>query len=578
MRSLSQWNRSRVSRRSLASLTRLRIEELESRVVPYVTTNNLWANPQLVTISFEPDGTSLGTSTSNLFSTFNAKFGTAATWQNVILKAAQVWAQQTNINFAVVSDNGTQQGGGSYQQGDPGMGDIRIGGINLGTSGPLAQAFMPPPVNNFSLAGDIEFNTAQTFNINGQDYDLFTVAAHEFGHALGLDESNVDHSIMWGQYEGAKVGLASDDISGVRSIYSGGNARSADAFGSLNNSFANAANINSYINGTNLTALVSTMDITAAGEKDYYTLTAPSGTGSTVTVSVQSQGLSLLAPKLYVYSSSQTLLGSASGTGKYGTTLTLNLTNKISANQQFYVMVSGADSTALGTGAYALTMSFAGNPLPTVPLPNTQVANGSPLSGGGGYALDNDDFVTATPSTAGEVPAGSFTPQVVRFVNAASTPGTATPFTVLAQPSTAGSPAALYALVVGSPAAQPSAIGIGPRAMNPVEDVTDLDLSGVDSHPALPTRTPARQTEATEPTQPATSQDLSRRDACFADDSWLSTTGSEAARAGTDGADLALDPAARVAALALVLGGGWAIRTERANRDTRTQTNRPRPR
>src|SRR5262245_44083165 len=73
------------------------LEELESRVVPYSVTGNAWPNPQLVTLSFVPDGTVLGSDvngpiTSNLFATFNAKFGSAATWENVILKAAQTWA------------------------------------------------------------------------------------------------------------------------------------------------------------------------------------------------------------------------------------------------------------------------------------------------------------------------------------------------------------------------------------------------------------------------------------------------------------------------------------------------------
>src|SRR6516164_5842402 len=104
------------------------LESLESRVVPYSASGNAWPNPQLVTISFMPDGTNLGGTTSNLFSVFNQKFGSASTWQNQILKAAQVWAQQTNLNFAVVSDNGSASGSGNYQQGDPGVGDIRIGG------------------------------------------------------------------------------------------------------------------------------------------------------------------------------------------------------------------------------------------------------------------------------------------------------------------------------------------------------------------------------------------------------------------------------------------------------------------
>ena len=53
--------------------------------------------------------------------------------QNLFLKAAQLWAQQTNINFSLVSDNAADWGTGNYQQGDPGYGDIRIGGYIFGS-------------------------------------------------------------------------------------------------------------------------------------------------------------------------------------------------------------------------------------------------------------------------------------------------------------------------------------------------------------------------------------------------------------------------------------------------------------
>ncbi len=56
-----------------------RLEQLESRVVPYVTSGNAWPVPQLITLSFMPDGTNLGGVTSNLMSTFNAKWATS-TW------------------------------------------------------------------------------------------------------------------------------------------------------------------------------------------------------------------------------------------------------------------------------------------------------------------------------------------------------------------------------------------------------------------------------------------------------------------------------------------------------------------
>src|SRR5262249_11810172 len=124
--------------------TRLRLEHLESRVVPYTTTGNAWPNPQLVTISFVPDGTVLSSNaSSNLFAQFNAKWSTA-TWQDAILTAAQTWAAQANVNFDAVSDNGTTSGQGNYQQGDPGMGDIRVGGYDFGGTGYLAGTYLPP--------------------------------------------------------------------------------------------------------------------------------------------------------------------------------------------------------------------------------------------------------------------------------------------------------------------------------------------------------------------------------------------------------------------------------------------------
>jgi hypothetical protein len=133
----------RQRRRASFAKSPLTLEPLESRLVPYAISSNAWPHPQLITISFEPDGTNLGGVTRNLFATFNAKWATS-TWENQILKGAQVWAQQANINFAVVSDSGAPTGSGTYVQGDPKMGDIRIGGYNFG-SNTLASAYQPPP-------------------------------------------------------------------------------------------------------------------------------------------------------------------------------------------------------------------------------------------------------------------------------------------------------------------------------------------------------------------------------------------------------------------------------------------------
>ncbi len=275
------------------------------------------------------------------------------------------------------------QGSGSYQQGDPGFGDIRIGGYNFGTTS-LAMAFMPPPVNNYSVAGDIAFNTAQVFN-NGGTYDLTTVAAHEIGHALGLYHSGISSAEMYSSYNGAKGSLSTDDIAGIQSIYGG--VRTVDQYEgtSGDDSYNTAYNINSLINTSNLTALVSDADITTTNDRDYYVLNVPSGTNGTMTVKMQSQGLSLLEPQLTVYNASQGSVGSVNGTN-YGDTVSVTVTG-VTAGQHYFIQAFTPVPTAVGTGKYAMSMTFGANPTPTVPLPNTTEPNGSPLSSGGGQAV-----------------------------------------------------------------------------------------------------------------------------------------------------------------------------------------------
>ena len=321
------------------------VEQLEARLVPYSASGNAWPNPQLVTISFVPDGTVLGTNNgapvySNLFAKLNAHGGwTTATWEDQILKAAQTWAQLANINFDVVSDSGASTGAGNYQQGDPQFGDIRIGGFNFGNSN-LAMAFLPPSVNNYSLAGDINFNTGSTWNVSST-YDLYTVAVHEIGHALGLDHSTAGSAEMYPTYNGLKGGLTGDDINGIQATYG---ARKPDAFDAAapNNGFSTATDLSNQVGPSALTWVNNNLDITTTSDLDYYQVTAPYGGSGTFTLTVQSQGLSLLRPAVTLYAGDQsTVLGSAASAGAYdGTALKLSVSG-VTPGQVFYIKVDG---------------------------------------------------------------------------------------------------------------------------------------------------------------------------------------------------------------------------------------------
>jgi hypothetical protein len=85
-------------------------------------------------------------------------------------------AQTVNIFFA------TGAHGDPYPFGGPG--------------GVLAHTFYPAPPNPEPIAGDMHFNDADTWKI-GTNTDVFSVALHELGHALGLAHSDSPADVMY---------------------------------------------------------------------------------------------------------------------------------------------------------------------------------------------------------------------------------------------------------------------------------------------------------------------------------------------------------------------------------------------
>ncbi|XP_069003184.1 collagenase 3-like [Embiotoca jacksoni] len=87
-----------------------------------------------------------------------------------------------------------------------------------GENGVLAHAFSPGEGHG----GDTHFDEDENWTLTSAGANLFLVAAHEFGHALGLSHSQVQTALMYPTYkyvntEGYK--LPDDDREGVQVIY-----------------------------------------------------------------------------------------------------------------------------------------------------------------------------------------------------------------------------------------------------------------------------------------------------------------------------------------------------------------------
>lgn len=353
-------------------------ECLEPRLLLYAPTGGAWSHPELVTLSFMPDGTDVGGTPSTLQRTLDNRWSFAA-WQKEILRGMQSWAAVSNLDFSLTTDDGSAFGsaGGTGSdnnvQGDSNFGDIRIGGIDLGSY--LGVGMLPPPINGDTTAGDFFLNTAATWN-SGSQYDLATVSTHETGHVLGLDHSSASSAEMYTTYNGTKTNLTNDDIAGIQSIYG---ARQKDQFDvqAANNSKGDATVITSSID-SNKQVSISNLDITSSSDVDFYKITIPSGITGSMSVKLQATGFSLLAPKLSLYNSGGNLITSVSGS--YGSTVQLG--RSVSAGQVYYIAADGADSSVFGIGGYALQVNLGSTTQAPASSPNTAVA----ASGDGGSA------------------------------------------------------------------------------------------------------------------------------------------------------------------------------------------------
>ncbi len=96
-----------------------------------------------------------------------------------------------------------------------------------GPGGVLAHTFYPAPPNPEPIAGDMHFDDSESWHI-GANTDLFSVALHELGHALGLGHADDPNAVMYPYYS-MHTALSTLDIRTVQTLYAAQNATTTPA-------------------------------------------------------------------------------------------------------------------------------------------------------------------------------------------------------------------------------------------------------------------------------------------------------------------------------------------------------------
>ncbi|XP_059487299.1 matrix metalloproteinase-14 isoform X2 [Neocloeon triangulifer] len=133
-----------------------------------------------------------------------------------LARAFNVWSEYTDLTFTPKA-TGQVHIDVRFARGEHGDGDPFDG-----PGGTLAHAYFPV------YGGDAHFDDAESWTFRSyRGTNLFQVAAHEFGHSLGLSHSDVRASLMAPFYRGydSSFRLHEDDIQAIQSLYGTGKTK-----------------------------------------------------------------------------------------------------------------------------------------------------------------------------------------------------------------------------------------------------------------------------------------------------------------------------------------------------------------
>ena len=137
----------------------------------------------------------------------------AAQVEAAVVRALNEWSNYTNVAFApgtsatAARTVAVKFASGAHADAYP----------FDGPGGVLAHTFYPVPVNPESIAGDMHLDADENWH-NGSTVDIYSVALHEAGHAIGLGHTDNPGDVMYPYYR-LGMSLSANDIGAAQALY-----------------------------------------------------------------------------------------------------------------------------------------------------------------------------------------------------------------------------------------------------------------------------------------------------------------------------------------------------------------------